>query len=261
MNQLRMMLMKIFFLIIVLNTLILINQEWIGFSNISLFPIIDKFIELQKIIFYTSVIAFGIAIYSLSQKYKKLLLILVLLFSSLFNIIYSYKHQILYQLEQYNNPNKIIKKDGIEKEYNVKNELIRITEYSNNLKNGLEKIYNNGGLLIKNQYKDGRMHGISKSYFKNGELRKLTFMKNGKIVGIEKVFYENGNLYFIRPYVNGKLNGLEKMYYKNGKIFSEKHYKDGFLDGLSKLYSIEGILTKECTYEKQEKIAKCKENE
>ena len=71
------------------------------------------------------------------------------------------------------------------------------TCYKNGLKNGTEKIYGDKRQLInKSEWKNSKQDGADIEYFYNGKIRRIRNFSNDKINGEYKEFYENGNLMF-----------------------------------------------------------------
>jgi hypothetical protein len=71
------------------------------------------------------------------------------------------------------------------------------TCYKNNLKNGTEKTYGEKGQLInKSEWKNCKQDGQEIEYFDNGNISRIRTFVNGEIRGEDKQFYKNGNLMF-----------------------------------------------------------------
>lgn len=83
------------------------------------------------------------------------------------------------------------------------------TCYKNGLKNGTEKTYGEKGQLIdKAEWKDGKQNGFDIEYFDNGKIRRIRNFVNDEVHGEYKQFYENGNLMF-----DGYRNGICELEY------------------------------------------------
>ena len=261
MSKIKNILIKILFVLVILNVVIVINLEWFGLGiNIEiLYSIMCLFLNLGKSILFISVITLLLALFFL-KKQKNFFFILLFLSSS-FNILYHYKSYISYKIEKFQNPHKIVKIGNIEKEYDEKNNLIRESEYLNGKKNGLEKIYTNNRLHFEKTYLDGKRDGFHKIYWKNGQINILTQWKNNQIIGIVKEYYTDGKLYATKPYKNGLINGVVKYFYKNGSLQSERYFKDSQKEGIVKIYNENEQIIKISKYQKNERIGDWKEFE
>lgn len=157
--------------------------------------------------------------------------------------------------------------------------LIKETSYTNGLKNGVERIFNNKGDLVKIQkYSNGKLlvdvkemqtvqvkkelsaqgfiaksggfndngkpHGIHRNYDSTGAVTASTVFDNGIKIGEGivlktgrknshwKTYYSNGALKAKGSYKNGVKIGLWQYYYPNGNIESSGEYLYGKEEGL-----------------------------
>ncbi len=182
-------------------------------------------------------------------------------------IVHNKKFQNLFGLDTIYYKNKIgksriIEKNGICKEYTLKNILIFEGEFKNGKKNGNAKEFDNydGKVSFEGTYLNGKRNGKGKEYsclgylkfdgeYLNGyKIEGKGYNDKGKLIfelernGKGKEYYDNGNLKFEGEYLNEKKNGKGKSYYKNGKLEIEGEYKFDKLNGKVKKYDEYGEL-------------------
>lgn len=158
-------------------------------------------------------------------------------------------------------------KEGYERHYNNRNQLVKEIPFVNGLEEGIAKEFNDEGLIIsileyqigyilKREYinrKDnsGLKQGIWKEFYENGKVKIEGFYLNGKKDGFFKYFNEDGNLEKLEKYINGNIiEGAEEIriletrvdYYRDGKQKVIQTYLDNKPHGIRREYSAEGVI-------------------
>lgn len=131
------------------------------------------------------------------------------------------------------------------KEYNTKNDSIKVAFYSNS-----GKLQSNGVMLGKNRvgkwqyyfsdgktllsvenYKDDLLDGPMIVYFKNGKTTEISNYKAGKLHGNKKRFSDDGFIVEDLTYVYGTVHGPAKLYDEKGELYGKGNYENGLKTG------------------------------
>ncbi len=163
-------------------------------------------------------------------------------------------------------------KNGVERKYNPKGELIEVLKYSNGKllkdvkelqKITLERELGSNGLIAKSggYNKEGKPHGVHRKFDEKGNVKSSKIFENGILSGsgiVKKngqkdgdwvMFYANGKKLSEGKFKNGKKIGFWKYYYENGNLETEGEYNlNGKQDGLWKEYFVSGNLSEEINY-------------
>jgi len=162
--------------------------------------------------------------------------------------ITEYKQGALLRQQRINRFDKTNKKTGIWIEFFDKYQTKKETQFENDLKNGFQKEYDNKGNLIKiEKYINGILQinaeelkrpEIVKEYYSNRKIKRQGAYIDGKSVGMHILFDSTGTLKKGTIYENGiKISegivdsnnlkqGVWKEYYVTGELKSEGEYED-----------------------------------
>ncbi len=163
-------------------------------------------------------------------------------------------------------------KNGVERIYDEKGNLLSINKYSNGQllkdvkelqKIEVKKELGSNGLIAKSGGfdKNGNPHGIHREYDEKGNVKSSKVFENGDLVGegiVKKngakdgdwvLYYKSGNKLAEGKFQNGNRIGYWKYYFENGLIESEGEYDMyGKQDGLWKEYYESGSIREEMNF-------------
>lgn len=163
-------------------------------------------------------------------------------------------------------------KNGVERIYNRKGNLLEVNKYSNGKllkdvkelqKIDLKRELGSNGLVAKSggYNEKGKPHGVHREYDEKGGVKSSKIYNNGVITGegiVQKngkkdgkwiLYYDSGKILGVGEFKNGKKIGYWKFYFENGLVESEGNYtQNGKQDGIWKEYFSHGGLSEEVNY-------------
>lgn len=136
------------------------------------------------------------------------------------------------------------KKDGFEKKYDKKGNIITLKEYDRGFLLNRE--------FINRRDKKGRKQGEWKTFYENGNIKTSGSYVNGKKDGIFKKYDKDGGLLNIEKYKLGRKikddkevaeYEIKRNFYDNGQVKTKATYLNDKMDGVRREYDKEGNIT------------------